>query len=92
MNSIIEELLYGNVGQNTSCRDASVEEKQLMEYVARHHDSLDETLTDNQKEILEKYEDCYMELMSINERKTFVYAFRLGARIAIEVLFPKNEE
>ena len=88
MNSIIEELLYGNVGQNTSCRDASVEEKQLMEYVARHHDSLDETLTDNQKEILEKYEDCYMELMSINERKTFVYAFRLGARIAIEVLFP----
>ena len=91
MNSIIEELLYGNVGQNTGCRDASAEEKQLLGYIARHHDSLDETLTDKQKDIFAKYEDCYMELMSINERKTFVYAFRLGARIAIEVLLPNTD-
>ena len=91
MGSIIEELLYGNVGQSTGCRDASTEEKQLLGYISRHHNSLNETLTDKQKEILENYIECYAELMSINERQTFLYAFRLGARIAIEVLLPDDE-
>lgn len=39
-----------------------------------------------QKEILEKFDDCYAELADINEREIFAYAFRLGARIAIEVM------
>ena len=33
----------------------------------------------------------YNELTDINEREIFVYAFRLGARIAIEVLFPNAD-
>ena len=41
-----------------------------------------------QKEVLEKFDDCYAELTDINEREIFVYAFRLGARIAIEILSP----
>ena len=45
-----------------------------------------ETLTDKQKELFEKFNDCYDELTDINEREIFVYAFRLGMRIAIEVL------
>ena len=56
-----------------------------------HHDNLQATLTDKQKEILEKFDDCYAELTDINEREIFVYAFRLGARIAIEVLSPGSE-
>jgi hypothetical protein len=43
------------------------------------------------KELLEKFDDCYSELTDINEREIFVYAFRLGARIAIEVLLPKRD-
>ena len=42
-------------------------------------------LTDKQKETLEKFDDCYAELTEINEREIFLYAFRLGMRIAIEV-------
>ena len=91
MGSIIEELLYGNVGQNAGCRDASAEEKKVMGYITRHRQCLNETLTDKQKEILANYDECYAELMSINERQTFLYAFRLGARIAIEVLLPDDE-
>lgn len=88
MKSILEELWYGNVGPNAGCRDASPEVKQLMGYLADHHDELQATLTDKQKEILEKLDDCYGELMETSERELFVYAFRLGAQIAIEVLFP----
>lgn len=57
-----------------------------MEYIADHHSALNETLTDKPKKLFEKFNDCYDELTDINEREIFVYAFRLGARIAIEVL------
>ena len=86
MKSIIEELWYGNVCPNTGCRKATKEEKELIGYIADHHDNLQATLTDKQKEILEKFDDCCAELTDINEREIFVYAFRLGARIAIEVM------
>ena len=92
MKSILEELFYGNVCPNTDCRSKDKETKELMGYVADHHDMLLKELTDKQKEILEKFDDCYNELTDINEREIFVYAFRLGARIAIEVLFPVSEQ
>ena len=52
MRSILEELWYGNVGPNTGCRDATAEEKQLMGYITKHHEDLEATLTDKQKETL----------------------------------------
>ena len=57
-----------------------------MEYIANHHSALNETLTDEQKELFDKFNDCYDEMTDINEYKIFAYAFRLGARISIEVL------
>ena len=86
MRSILEELFYGNICPNTDCRSYDKETKQLMGYIADHHDSLLSTLNDQQKETLEKFDDCYNELTDINEREIFVYAFKLGMRIAIEVL------
>ena len=86
MRSILEELFYGNICPNTDCRSHDKETKQLMGCIADHHDNLLSTLNDQQKEILEKFDDCYAELTNINEREIFVYAFRLGARIAIEVM------
>jgi hypothetical protein len=86
MKSIIEEIWYGNVCPNTECREITKDVRELMRYIADHHDNLQATLTDKQKEILEKFDDCYAELTDINEREIFVYAFRLGARIAIEIM------
>ena len=86
MRSVLEELFYGNICPNTDCRSHDKETKQLMGYIADHHDNLLSTLTDQQKERLEKFVDCYNELTDINEREIFSYAFKLGMRIAIEVL------
>lgn len=85
MRSILEELFYGNICPNTDCRSHD-KEKQLMGYIADHHDNLLSTLNEQQKELLEKFDDCYNELTDINEREIFSYAFKLGMRIAIEVL------
>ena len=88
MKSILEKLFYGNICPNTDCKSNGKEVKELMEYVASHHENLLKTLNDEQKEILAKFNDCYNELTDINEREIFLYAFKLGMRIAIEVLLP----
>ena len=90
MKSILEELLYGNICPNTDCRGNDEQTKELMVYIANHHNALKGELTDMQNEILEKFDDCWNELTDINEREIFVYAFKLGARIAIEVLSGKE--
>ena len=66
--------------------ESDAEAKHLIEYISNHHNNLSSTLTEQQKEILEKFDDCSCELMDINEREIFLYAFRLGMRIAIESL------
>lgn len=57
-----------------------------MEYIARHHHDLQSTLTDDQKKILEKFDDCCVELTAITKRKIFSFAFRLGAKLAMEIM------
>lgn len=84
MRNIIKELWYGNFYSNTGCRELTPLVKQLIGYIADQHDNLQSTLAEEQKEVLEKFDDCYDELTDINEREIFVYAFRLGSRIMLE--------
>ena len=49
-------------------------------------DSLSDTLTDEQKETLVKYDDCVNEMYGIIEREIFAYAFRLGGQLMLETL------
>ena len=85
MKSILKELWYGNICPETDSR-TTPEMKQLMEYMARHHDNLMETMTDEQKDIFERFDDCWGEYASLAEKSIFVYTFRLGANIAIDIL------
>ena len=86
MRTILEELYYGNICPNTDCRSHDKDTKQLIGYIADHHDNLLATLNEQQKEILEKFDDCYNELTDINEREIFLYAFKFGARIMLQIL------
>lgn len=85
MQSILKELWYGNItpGEN---RTLTKNERELAGRVAKHYDYLTASLTEKDKEVFDKYEDCYSELRDIEETETFVRAFQLGARIAIEVM------
>ncbi len=61
--------------------------KQLMEYMARHHNDLLKTMTDEQKEIFDKFDDCWSEYASLAESTIFEYAFKLGMKLVIESQF-----
>ena len=91
MKSILEELFYGNICPNTQCRSKDKETKELMGYIADHHDALMAEMNDKQRETFEKFDDCWDELTDINEREIFVYAFKLGMRIAIEVMLSETD-
>ena len=86
MCKTIEELWHGNISPQTDSRNNSPEMKQLMEYMARHHDDLLKSLNDEQKETFEKFEDCWSEYMSLAEKAIFTYAFKLGTRLTYESL------
>ena len=86
MKTTIQELWRGNIIPQTDSRKNSREMKELMEYMARHHDDLLKTMTDEQKEIFEKFDDCWSEYSSLAEEAIFAYAFKLGMQIAIESL------
>ena len=59
MRSILEELFYGNVCPGTDFRSKNTKTRKLMAHLADHHEALSGTLTDKQKELLEKFDDCY---------------------------------
>ena len=90
MKNIINELWHGNIVPQEDSRNNSPEMKELMEYMARHHDDLLKTMTDEQREIFEKLDDCWSEYSSYAEEAIFEYAFKLGARLTMEVQADKE--
>ena len=85
MKSIIKELWYGNISGEMMNGEAIAQEKELMEYIVRHRSSLLETLSDEQKEIFEKFQDCWGEYATLAEEAIFKYAFKLGARLIMDI-------
>ena len=86
MKSIINKLWLGNINPQTDSRSNSKEMKELMEYMALHHEDLLKTMNTEQKELFKKFDDCWSEYMSLAEAAIFEYAFKLGMQIAIETL------
>ena len=81
---IINELWYGNVSPFEQYTRGDKPLKELLKLVARNREELDGTLTDKQKEIFEKFEDCWGEYASYAEEAIFEYAFRLGVQLMAE--------
>ena len=84
--NIIKELWHGNIIPQEDSRTNSKEMKELLGYMARHHEDLEKSFSDEQKETFEKFDDCWSEYMSLAEAAIFEYAFKLGMNIAIESL------
>ena len=85
MKNMINELWHGNIIPQEDSRTNSPQMKELLGYMARHHEDLEKSFTDEQTEPFEKFHDCWSEYMSLAEAAIFEYAFRLGARLTMEV-------
>ena len=81
---IIRELWYGNIAPFEQCTRGDKQLKELLKLVARHKEELDTSLTDKQKETLEKFEENMNEMHGIAERDAFSHGFRLGVQLMAE--------
>ena len=86
MKSMIKELWHGNIIPQEDSRTNLPQMKELLGYMARHHEELKKSFTNEQKETFERFHDCCSEYMSLAEAAIFEYAFKLGMQIAIETL------
>ena len=82
----LEDLYYGNIAPHEHSFKRGSEYSKVLENVVQYQDDLMSTLTEQQKETLEKLKDCESELYSMNELEAFISGFKLAARIMIEVM------
>ena len=90
MNSI-EELWHGNIVPQEDSRTNTKAMKELLGYMAKHHEELESGFTDEQRETFEKFQDYYGEYMSLAEEAIFEYAFKLGSQLMLEVQKHTND-
>ena len=65
MKGTIEELWHGNIIPHEDSRTNSKEMKELLGYIARHHEDLEKSFTDEQKEIFEKFYVARQKQLSV---------------------------
>ena len=84
--NILEEFWYGNINPQEQSKDNNRAIKELLNLMGRNRDRLQATMTVEQQELLEKYDDCVNEMYGLIETAIFAYAFRLGGRLMLTTL------
>ena len=82
---LLRELWYSNI-EPTENDTSAKEDKKLLELNCKNEDKLQTTMTDEQKELFEKYIDCVREHQTITDCLIFQNGFKLGARMMVEVM------
>ena len=85
MNTI-QDLYYGRISPYEMSISTAPEYQKLKALANRDEDLLRESLSDEQKELLEKLTECITDISSISERDMFIAGFRLGVKMMIDVM------
>ena len=84
--TVLEDLWYGNINPHETFLNGNCRFKHLLAIMGRNRDNLSDTLTEQQKETLAKYDDAVSEMHSLAEQAAFQYGFSLGVRLMMEVV------
>ncbi len=83
--TMLEDLWYGNINPHEMFLDNNRPFKHLLSLMGNNRDKLTDTFTDQQKELLEKYDNTINEMHSLTEQAAFQYGFSLGIRLLMEI-------
>ena len=83
---ILEELYVGSVrpGERSGKRNAQY--RQALDEIIKADDALRATLTKEQMKLFEAYIEAQREVSILTDLETYIYSFRLGAKIMMDVL------
>ena len=83
---ILEDLYLGDVRPGERSFKRNSQYAKALDEVVRVGDALTDTLTEKQKELFEDYMTAQREVNVLTGCETFIYSFRLAAKIMIDVL------
>lgn len=84
--SILEKLWCGEIKPTEYDTSPYKEYKELLSLINRNEENLRTTMTDEQKELFDKYMECVEDLHAPAECMLFQNSFKLGARTMAEVM------
>ncbi len=83
---ILEDLYLGDVRPSERSFKRNSQYAKALDDLVKVGDDLTDTLTEKQKEMFENYMTAQREVNVLTDCETFIYAFRLAAKIMIDVL------
>ena len=83
---ILEDLYLGDVRPSERSFKRNSQYAKALDEVVKAGDALTDTLTEKQKEVFEEYMSAQREVNVLTDCETIIYAFRLAAKIMIDVL------
>ena len=84
MKQVLEDLWNGNIRPCEKCGVGETEIEELLCYIQRHKESLEQNLNEQQNIMLKKYLDCWEEYRYLVVVSAFGEGFGLGMRLAAE--------
>lgn len=84
--NVLEEFWYGNFDPAEYDASPSEEYRELIRLLSRNEEKLLATMTDAQKDLFSRYQDCVREFQAMAECLLFRNSFCLGARIMLAVV------
>ena len=84
--NILEEFWYGNLDPAEYDASPSEEYREQLRMISRNGEKLLATMTDAQKDLFSRYQDCVREFQAMTECLLFQNSFCLGARMMLEIM------
>ena len=81
--SILQDLWYGIIKPNED-KFITESEKNLVQLITRHYETLSSSLNDDEREILKKYAEFFTEYTSLIESQAFEIGFKLAVKFLTE--------
>ena len=86
MMHILEELYVGSIRPGERSFKQNSQYGRAIKALTDSEERLDDTLSKEQKSLLDEYRNAQQDLMVITDCETFVRGFQIGAKIMLDVL------
>ena len=83
---ILEDLYTGNVRPGERSFRQNSQYSRALAPAVESGDALIKSLTEEQKKLFEEYMDAQREVNILTDCETFIYAFKLGAKLILDIL------
>ena len=83
---ILEDLYLGDIRPTERSFKRNSQYAQALNEIVKAEEALDSSLDEEQRKQYEAFIDAQRELSALTDAETFIYAFRLGAKIIMDVL------